>query len=251
MKPIIFSLLLLLQFFIGVIFAQQDGDQVTVLASGPMNLSGWSVFLLAAVVFAAGFYWQRKLSVERARTEDVRAELDVVKAELEQKTLELQQLATVDFLTGLYNRPKLEESLQSELDRAERYKLMFGVVLFDIDLFRQVNDTYGPDVGDRVLQEIAELLACNTRLTDTAGRWGGEEFIIICSETEETGLLRFAEKLRGIIESYDFPTIEKRTASFGISLFHQGDDKRAIVGRAEEALCRAKEGGRNRVELKR
>lgn len=128
--------------------------------------------------------------------EDLEKEVKKRTKEIDKKNRLLEELAIRDKLTKLYNRNKLDEVLIDELNRANRYEHTFGVILVDIDNFKNVNDTYGHQMGDKVLQEFANILQSNSRKTDTVGRWGGEEFLIICSETEFDGILTQAEKLK-------------------------------------------------------
>ncbi|OHE10979.1 MAG: hypothetical protein A2513_01425 [Sulfurimonas sp. RIFOXYD12_FULL_33_39] len=161
-----------------------------------------------------------------------------------------QKLSITDPLTKIYNRIHLEESFKEELNRAKRYKTNFSVILLDIDHFKEVNDTYGHDIGDEVLIDIAKILKQNIRATDILGRWGGEEFLIILPQTDilETGLL--AEKLRMAIENNTFDKIGKKTCSFGVSEFKESDESsKNIVKRADNALYKAKDLGRNRVVI--
>ncbi|GEM_PF-453111 len=161
----------------------------------------------------------------------------------------VEELSITDRLTGLYNRLKLDELFASYLSIAKRHKTPFSIILLDIDKFKSVNDTYGHQVGDSLLQEIAKLLKTNVRFEDAVGRWGGEEFLILLpnSDLESTRLL--AEKLRTIIETQNFSYVGNRTASFGIATYHENDDEKSMTARADAALYLAKENGRNLVEV--
>ena len=122
-----------------------------------------------------------------------------------------------------------------------------SLTILDIDYFKRVNDSYGHHIGDSVLIEISELLKANVRESDYIGRWGGEEFLIICPETQLDGSIQFIEKLRKKIENYDFSVVGKQTASFGISIYSKEDTIESIIKRADAALYQAKETGRNKV----
>ena len=161
----------------------------------------------------------------------------------------IEELSITDRLTGLYNRLKLDELLSLYVNIAHRHKTPFSTIMLDIDKFKSVNDTYGHQVGDTLLQEIATILKTNLRLEDSVGRWGGEEFLILLPNTTQEGAAVLAEKLRTAIEHTAFSTVGKRTASFGVASYVEADDAKTIVGRADEALYRAKEKGRNRVEV--
>jgi len=161
----------------------------------------------------------------------------------------VEELSITDRLTQLFNRLKLDEEIHKEIARAERYGHPLSIVLLDVDYFKDVNDTYGHQVGDQVLARIADLVRSNVREIDIAGRWGGEEFLIICPETSEAKAAAVAEKLRGVFSSHEFPMVGSKTASFGVAEYIPGEKEAAMVGRADAALYRAKELGRNRVEL--
>lgn len=161
----------------------------------------------------------------------------------------LEHLSQTDQLTGLYNRHKLHQVFTSEINRSNRFEEVFGVILLDLDLFKNVNDTYGHDVGDLVLKEISNILKDNIRASDTLGRWGGEEFLIILPKIDIDGAKILAEKLRKEIENYQFTIAGKMTASFGLAYYKKGDDENSIIKRADDALYKAKEIGRNIVKI--
>ena len=157
-------------------------------------------------------------------------------------------LSITDKLTGVFNRLKLDETLKDEINRSNRFKSSFGIIIIDIDYFKKVNDTYGHLVGDRVLIQSAKILKENIRKVDILGRWGGEEFMIICPETDYQGIIKVAESLREIISKYEFPTVGNISASFGVSMYGGDVNKDEIIARADNALYKAKANGRNRVE---
>nr|WP_321400304.1 diguanylate cyclase [uncultured Desulfobacter sp.] len=168
--------------------------------------------------------------------------------ELEQKNRELERLATFDQLTGLVNRAKLDEVLRTELIRSNRYGNSLGLIMLDIDYFKAVNDTHGHQVGDKVLRLFAEQLRHGVRDADVPGRWGGEEFLIICPESDLHGVVTLAQSLRERVQKHEVEGVGKKTASFGVTVFEKKDTITAIIGRADKALYKAKENGRNRVE---
>ena len=185
-------------------------------------------------------------------------ERDVVWGVIENITLERQlkeqhkkvkRLSVTDHLTGLFNRQKLDEALEQEINRATRYATSFSIIMLDLDYFKSVNDTYGHQVGDDVLIEVSKILQQNTRKTDIVGRWGGEEFMIICPEIDSQGGEKLAEKIRTRIELTSFQVIGNITASIGVSIYEQSDQYKSIVERADKALYQAKEQGRNRVVI--
>lgn len=182
--------------------------------------------------------------------ENLETEVSKRTKEIDEKNRLLEELAIKDNLTKLFNRNKLDEVLINESNRANRYNHSFGVILIDIDNFKSVNDIYGHQIGDKVLQEFANILQSNSRKTDTVGRWGGEEFLIICSETELDGILTQAEKLKEKVENFNFSVNEQKTASFGVSLYNKDESVKDIIKRADDALYEAKVAGKNRVKYK-
>ncbi|BBO80458.1 hypothetical protein DSCO28_10240 [Desulfosarcina ovata subsp. sediminis] len=152
-----------------------------------------------------------------------------------------------DALTGLNNRMKIDEALENEINRVQRYRSTFSIILLDIDNFKHVNDTYGHLIGDDVLKEVAGLLKANFRKTDVPGRWGGEEFLVILPHQDRRCASGIAEKLRRIIETTNFPDVGRITSSFGVAEYLDRDTPKGIVMRADAALYRAKQQGRNRV----
>lgn len=160
----------------------------------------------------------------------------------------VEELSITDQLTHLYNRLYLENSFQKEIKRAKRYLHPFAVIMVDIDTFKEVNDTFGHDVGDNVLVGISKILQQNIRETDILGRWGGEEFLILCPHTDLSDAEILAQKLRFSIENFTFDEVGKKTCSFGISVFHLDDEGyKEVIKRSDEALYMAKKSGRNRV----
>lgn len=187
----------------------------------------WKVLLGAGLLLGISFYWNRKLR---------------------RLNRELERLSVTDRLTGLYNRLYLDEALVREIGRAERYDSAFSVILLDVDHFKQINDAHGHPVGDRVLVRLAELLRGATRETDVVGRWGGEEFLIVCPHTDHPGAMILAENLRAEIERSAFPVIGKMTVSLGVGDYLGGDHPNDLIARVDAALYRAKANGRNCVE---
>lgn len=160
---------------------------------------------------------------------------------------ELSLLATTDKLTGINNRHRFEELFSSEIVRSERYTKSMGIIMFDVDRFKTINDTYGHDVGDYVLKTISDVIQFNIRQTDIFGRWGGEEFIILTPETTGKDVEHLAEKLRSALEQYSFETVGTVTASFGVTLYQDAETKEEMLKRVDKAMYQAKQDGRNRV----
>jgi len=160
----------------------------------------------------------------------------------------IEEMSITDYLTKLYNRREIESVIETEITRADRYSTNFSIVFIDIDKFKNINDTFGHNVGDDVLVELSKILKLKSRKTDTVGRWGGEEFIIVCSETDIDGAFDFANNLRETIENHKFLTVKQVTISCGISQYEKTDTLSSVIAKAAGALYQAKETGRNKVE---
>jgi diguanylate cyclase (GGDEF)-like protein len=158
------------------------------------------------------------------------------------------RMSREDYLTGLYNRRRVTEVLENELQRAIRYDVTFSVTLMDVDNFKSINDEFGHQAGDVVLTKIANVVRSSVRATDIVGRWGGEEFVIISPGTDIGGGYSLAEKIRTQLEAADLGKIGHRTASFGVTAFARNDEIEDIIARVDAGLYKAKQGGRNRVE---
>jgi diguanylate cyclase (GGDEF)-like protein len=157
-------------------------------------------------------------------------------------------MSTSDFLTGIYNRRKFDEILSVEIERVNRYEQFLSIGILDIDHFKIVNDTYGHQAGDKVLQELTKLIAQHIRKVDYLARYGGEEFVILSPNTGLTGMYQLAEKLRHTIEAHAFHGQNRITISLGVAQYSFGETKPTFIERADAALYQAKAKGRNRVE---
>jgi len=171
---------------------------------------------------------------------------------LQSQLAQITDLATIDELTGLYNRRALFSRLVEEHSRVERYKENFSLMIFDIDDFKQVNDTYGHQVGDAILKNLAHFLKGNLRTSDFISRFGGEEFIAILPSTEMEKARRVAEKMRHLLGKKVFEDKKgavkiKITVSIGISQCTPGDTVDNLIKRADDALYMAKNDGKNAI----
>lgn len=162
---------------------------------------------------------------------------------------ELKKLATTDSLTGIFNRHKINNELDIEIERFQRYKSTFGLLMFDLDDFKAVNDTYGHDVGDYVLKEVSTITQNHLRESDRFGRWGGEEFIIILPELDQEQAISVAKKIKETISQYSFEGISRITTSVGVAVFNENDTNHSILKRVDDALYEAKYAGRNIVKF--
>ncbi len=161
---------------------------------------------------------------------------------------EFEKISVTDNLTDVFNRHKLNAILKREFSRSDRISVPFGIIILDIDLFKNINDKYGHNVGDTVLKEISSLIQENIRDSDILGRWGGEEFLVIIPKGDNNNGKQLANKLRLKIEKYPFSVVKHITASFGVATYKEDDSIDSLIKRADDALYRAKEKGRNRVE---
>ena len=160
---------------------------------------------------------------------------------------EINRLSRTDPLTGLYNRVKLNADFPLELERARRYGRPLSVLLLDIDHFKRVNDELGHPMGDKVLVTMAQTILRNTRAHDTVCRWGGEEFLVICPETDPQQALTMAERIRKDVESREFPSQRRHSISLGVATLAPDDSMETLFQRADTALYQAKNSGRNRA----
>jgi diguanylate cyclase (GGDEF)-like protein len=158
----------------------------------------------------------------------------------------LSELSVTDELTSLANRRYLMDKLDEEVRRSGRTQSPFGLLMVDLDRFKDVNDRYGHQVGDAVLTRCASILRHNVRSTDFVARYGGEEFCILLPDTPAQGALNVAEKLREAIGSLSDPV---PTVSIGVAVWTPGDTPDGLLSRADKALYQAKEAGRDRVVL--
>jgi diguanylate cyclase (GGDEF)-like protein len=172
------------------------------------------------------------------------------------RRLKLQELArdlgiqaTTDPLTGLHNRLKLGPSLVGEIERVDRYNTPLSLVLFDIDHFKKINDTYGHVVGDQVLVQLSRFVPNLIRSMDLLARWGGEEFLILLPGSDGPMALQVAEKLREAISNLVFDEVGSITCSFGVTQYAATETAAQFIARADGALYRAKADGRNRTKL--
>jgi two-component system cell cycle response regulator len=183
----------------------------------------------------------------------VQLKIKFLQDELKRSNELLKQLSNTDPLTKLHNRRHLTEVLGKEIQRAERQKAFLTFIILDIDHFKRVNDTYGHQNGDVVLVALAEAIQSGLRAYDLAARYGGEEFVLVLPGTSLAGGVTVAERLRGAVQGLTFaPPLESLavTASLGVATFPSSlvDSIDSLIRQADEALYRAKQNGRNRVE---
>jgi len=166
---------------------------------------------------------------------------------------DLEQNALTDSLTGCVNKKEIEYLAEEFLKNFLRYNNPLSILMFDIDFFKKVNDTYGHLAGDLVLKEVSKTIKNLIRDSDVCGRFGGEEFIVLAPNTKLNGALKLAERIKKTIENKKFEfesQIIKVTVSIGITSASKTDSVFSLIERADKALYAAKENGRNRVEYR-
>ncbi|MCX7989476.1 MAG: GGDEF domain-containing protein [Aquificaceae bacterium] len=164
-----------------------------------------------------------------------------------EKEKRVYDMATHDQLTKLHNRWYAEEFFASELARAKRQGLPLSILMIDVDNFKNINDTYGHNVGDMVLKSLAQILKSSVRSYDLVARWGGEEFLILLLGDGQEEAVSIGERIRRSVESLSKEGIPKFTVSVGVASYREGDDINSLIERADKALYKAKSQGKNRV----
>lgn len=202
------------------------------LAAG--YLGDWRLGPLIAAVYTV-FGWLLTSWVTERKALSIRTD----------ETEALAKKANTDPLTGINNRRAADSWMKEREDSARRY----GVIFIDIDHFKRINDTHGHDIGDKVLVEVAQLMTNSVRNDDFIARWGGEEFVVLLSSVSQEETSGIAEKLRRNIENLSKPELPSITASLGVSHAPTGRELSEAIKRADVGLYRAKNEGRNRVEV--
>ncbi len=199
-------------------------------------------------IFLVLFYFVRESERMRQELEGANEELADAYRELKRNETRIHELMLRDPLTGVYNRRALGERLAAELARSRRFGHPLGLLMLDIDHFKQINDRFGHLAGDQVLIGIARFLRQQVRQSDFVARFGGEEFAILLPETDQEGARRFAERLRSAMGKLDFSPVPTPSVSIGVAASREDDTPDSLLQRADAALYAAKRGGRDRVE---
>lgn len=205
-----------------------------------------ATWLIIALLFLSTrtFGLTRELRRQRAREQ----ELMEINRLLDARGKQLEELAKTDPLTGVFNRQGIKEALRTGLVEWRRDSKPLSCVMLDVDHFKQINDTYGHAVGDRILAGLSGLVQDRIRKVDVFARWGGEEFLLVCRNTSAADAAKIAEKLRRTIEGHDFDGI-KVTVSFGVAALSERESLDQLFVRADTALYQAKGNGRNTVSV--
>ncbi len=204
-----------------------------------------------ALLLGVILVWNRKLARLNNRIRESNEQLQNAHEELKVKNRMLEQLSVTDRLTRLKNRLFIEKLFESQIEHAESGGPGFAVLLLDIDHFKEVNDRFGHDAGDQLLTDFAVVLRGGCRQQDSIARWGGEEFMVICPDTSIGDAEQLAQRLAENVRSHSFPVGGERTVSIGVAAWRPGDRQKSISLRADDALYRAKQQGRDRVCVER
>jgi len=228
------------------------GYIVVEIARDQLDERNGEMLRITVTILLGGLLLASWLSMRIAH--DVMTRLERAQAELQEQKERAEALARTDALTGLANRRAFDEAVQQELRRAERYASPLALVMADLDHFKSINDRFGHHVGDQVLTDFAQTLRTAVRDVDLAGRWGGEEFVVLMPGTTLEDATQAAERMRLAVAGRPTRLAGATcgyTASFGVAAL-SADDKTIhdLVGAADAALYRAKKNGRNRVEVR-
>lgn len=229
---------------VGILLAAQVGTVIAALTLP--SPAGLALLLLLSALGTSTSLW-KIYSLKRDFQSALQSRVESRTKELEERMSAFEQVAMTDALTGLLNRRGGEEAILPHIARSRRIGTAISFVLVDIDHFKNINDTYGHAIGDRVLEAVAHTIKHNLRVADFAIRWGGEEILVCLPDTDLAGSVLVAEKLRMAIALIDLEAKKLTiTASFGCA--EMGDDDFPVVlARADMQMYLAKAQGRNRV----
>lgn len=193
------------------------------------------------IITLLSFYFLRRLFNSYMNT------ISSYQNKIEIKNRTLSKLVNTDHLTKTNNRKSIESILQKEFKRAKRYDHPLSLMILDIDDFKNINDTYGHNVGDKTLRDLVKVILSNIRESDHFGRWGGEEFILVATETSLEEAMILAEKIRQNIETHEFSKLYKVTCSIGVVQYQNENDSDSLIHHADIALYKAKRQGKDKV----
>ncbi|GAB1410562.1 hypothetical protein MASR1M90_17160 [Desulfovibrionales bacterium] len=187
------------------------------------------------------------IAVDISDLKETQNQLAEAHAALVLKHQELEHIACTDSLTQIYNRSQLSRIFDKELKLVQLGTDNFSIISVDIDHFKSVNDSFGHAVGDQILIAVARIMKNSIRSTDYIGRWGGEEFLILCPQTSLSDAVRLADRIRQAVAAGEYATGKAHTISIGAATYSAEDTLDSLLHRADLAMYRAKEQGRNRV----
>lgn len=189
-----------------------------------------------------------ELSVRLSALDNARHSAELANDGLQRAMEQLEEVASTDRLTGAWNRRRFEESVLTELALAQRRRAPLSLLMFDLDHFKRVNDTFGHGAGDAVLVGLTQTVRQHLRASDSLIRWGGEEFLVMVPATSLEGAMALAEKMRATVAAIVFPGIGQVTMSLGVAQYALGESLSSWIERADQALYAAKAAGRNRAQ---
>jgi diguanylate cyclase (GGDEF)-like protein len=197
--------------------------------------------LFSLIITLLSFYFLRRLFNSYMRT------LESYQNKIEIKNRTLSKLVNIDHLTKTNNRKSIESILQKEFKRAKRYDHPLSLMILDIDDFKNINDTYGHNVGDKTLRDLVKVILSDIRESDYFGRWGGEEFILVATDTSLEDAMVLAEKIRQSIKAHEFSKSYNVTCSIGVAQCQSEEEPDTLVHHADLALYEAKNQGKDNV----
>jgi diguanylate cyclase (GGDEF)-like protein len=235
-------------------------DQLAVLAR-PMNDSLNTIYFIMnmgagfLMIYIVLYYFVKDRQASQAmalksREEALqsKAQLQAAYEQLKENEIKIRELMLTDPLTGVANRRYLDQCLEQELQRIQRYGDKFSVIMTDLDFFKRINDKYGHNTGDTVLVKFTKVLNDNVRASDFVARYGGEEFVILLPDTDHEGATELAERIRLDVAQHRFPDVQESvTASFGVTTVTDAHNSVEVLKKADEALYSSKKQGRNRT----
>lgn len=206
-----------------------------------------ATWLVAALLFLAVRIVGLNRELRRRKVREL--ELMEINGLLDTRSRQLEEMARTDPLTGVFNRQGIEEAIKIGLKEWRLHRKPLSVIMLDVDFFKEINDTHGHSVGDRVLAGLSELMQKNIRSDELLARWGGEEFVLVCRNAPLKQGGKLAEKLRTLVESHQFENNIKVTVSIGVATLTDGETLDQLFVRADKALYQAKHAGRNQIVL--
>jgi diguanylate cyclase (GGDEF)-like protein len=235
-------------------------DQLAVLAR-PMNDSLNTIYFIMnmgagfLMIYIVLYYFVKdrqasQVMALKSREEALqsKAQLQAAYEQLKENEIKIRELMLTDPLTGVANRRYLDQCLEQELQRIQRYGDKFSVIMTDLDFFKRINDKYGHNTGDTVLVKFTKVLNDNVRASDFVARYGGEEFVILLPDTDHEGATELAERIRLDVAQHRFPDVQESvTASFGVTTVTDAHNSVEVLKKADEALYSSKKQGRNRT----
>ncbi len=227
-------------------FASQSISELSAMDQVAIRLF-YPLLAIAFIAMITLIFWQRKYKKSDSIKHKLINQMSELNEQLEKQKRMLEQLSETDRLTRLKNRLFVDKAFEEMVGESEKTGKPLSVLLFDIDHFKSVNDTYGHNAGDAVLVAFGSIIKGVSRESDIAARWGGEEFLVLCPDTTNDEAFELADMLRKRIENHKFPEVGRCTTSIGGATHLNKEAQRDIGLRADNALYKAKQSGRNIV----